>query len=232
MTGADDAAATCDGTRGEPRRETVLTGARDTLIVVDVQRDFCPGGSLPVPNGDEVIPVINRIVPYYGRWIYTRDWHPADHVSFSKQPEFRDGSWPPHCVQGTPGSDWCATLDMPMNAILVSKGDDPQREAYSGFQVARLDLAAFLHGHDVQRVFITGLATEYCVRQTALDARAAGFITYLVEDAVRGITVEGSRKALEEMREAGVRRILSDQLEDSGERPAPAYDEHGNPVDD
>lgn len=232
MNRTHNTAATGDGARSETQGETVLTGARDTLIVVDVQRDFCPGGSLPVPRGDEVIPVINRIVPHFGRWIYTRDWHPADHVSFSQQPEFRDGSWPPHCVQGTPGSDWCATLDIPMNAILVSKGDDPQRETYSGFRVAGLDLAAFLHGHDVERVFITGLATEYCVRQTALDARAAGFTTFLVEDAVRGITVEGSRKALEEMQEAGVIRVRSNQLEDSGERPAPAYDEHGDPVDD
>lgn len=218
--------------RGRSRRETVLTGARDALIVVDVQRDFCAGGSLPVPGADEVIPVINRVVPYFGRWIYTRDWHPADHVSFSAQPEYRDGSWPPHCVQGTRGSDWCAALEMPMNAILVSKGDDPQHEIYSGFQVARLDLAAFLHGHDVERVFVTGLATEYCVRQTALDARAAGFTVYLVEDAVRGITEEGAQHALAEMEQAGVIRIRSDQMEDSGERPAPVYDEHGDLVDD
>ncbi|NLE11815.1 MAG: isochorismatase family protein, partial [Actinobacteria bacterium] len=95
----------------------MLTGAHDALIVVDVQRDFCAGGALPVPGGDEVIPAINSIVPLFGRWIYTRDWHPADHVSFSEHPEYRDGSWPPHCVQGTPGSDWCKSLDMPMNAI-------------------------------------------------------------------------------------------------------------------
>lgn len=211
--------------------ETILTGARDALIVVDVQRDFCPGGSLPVPGGDEVIPVINRIVPFFGRWIYTRDWHPANHVSFSASPEYRDGSWPAHCVQGTPGADWCATLDIPMNAILVSKGDDPDRETYSGFRVERFDLAQFLKLRGVERVFITGLATEYCVRQTALDACAAGFTVYLVEDAVRGISPEGSARALEEMEAAGVIRITSDQLEDSGERPAPAYDEHGNPVE-
>jgi len=211
--------------------EKMLTGAHDALIVVDVQRDFCAGGALPVPGGDEVIPAINSIVPLFGRWIYTRDWHPADHVSFSEHPEYRDGSWPPHCVQGTPGSDWCKSLDMPMNAILVTKGDDPKQEAYSGFQVARLDLAAFLHGHDVERVFITGLATEYCVRQTALDARAAGFTVYLIEDAIRGISTEGAQRALADMEEAGVIRIRSEQLEDSGERPAPAYDEHGDPID-
>ena len=212
--------------------QTILTGARDTLIVVDVQNDFCPGGSLAVPDGDAVIPVINRIVPFFGRWIYTRDWHPADHSSFSDRPEYRDGSWPPHCVQGTPGSEWCRALDTPVNAILVTKGDDPGQEAYSGFQVKRLDLAAFLHGHDVERVFITGLATEYCVRQTVLDALAAGFTVYLIEDAVRGISPEKSARTLAELEQAGAIRVWSTQLEDSGERPAPAYDEHGNPIDD
>jgi nicotinamidase/pyrazinamidase len=211
--------------------ETVLTGSRDALIVVDVQRDFCAGGNLPVPDGDEVIPVINRIIPFFGRWIYTRDWHPADHASFSASPEYRDGSWPPHCVQGTPGADWCGALDMPMNAILVSKGDDLEREAYSGFQVDRLDLAEFLKLRKVERLFITGLATEYCVRQTVLDACAAGFTVYLVEDAVRGISPEGSARALTEMEAAGAIRITSDRLEDSGERPAAAYDEHGNPIE-
>lgn len=229
----DREVSTDDGDRA-PRSlsETVRTGARDALIVVDVQNDFCPGGSLAVPGGDEVIPVINSIVPFFGRWIYTRDWHPADHVSFSDQPEYRDGSWPPHCVQGTPGSDWCRALNMPMNAILVTKGDDPAREAYSGFRVERLDLAAFLHGHDVQRVFITGLATDYCVRRTALDALAAGFTVYVVEDAVRGVSPEGAARALEELDQAGAIRIQSTQLEDCGERPAPAHDEHGEAIDD
>jgi nicotinamidase/pyrazinamidase len=210
--------------------EPVLTGARDALIVVDVQRDFCPGGALPVAGGDEVIPVINNIVPMFGRWIYTRDWHPAGHVSFSTDPRFRDGSWPAHAVQGTPGAEWCSDLDMPMNAILVSKGDDPGREAYSGFQVDRLDLAEFLRLRKVERIFVTGLATDYCVRQTALDARAAGFTVYLVEDAVRGVAPETTAQALAEMEAAGVKRVLSAQLRDSGERPPAAYDEHGNPV--
>jgi nicotinamidase/pyrazinamidase len=174
--------------------------------------------------------VINRIVPMFGRWIYTRDWHPADHVSFSAQPGFRDGSWPPHCVQGTPGASWCSDLDMPMNAILVSKGDDPERETYSGFRVDRLDLAEFLHLRKVERLFITGLATEYCVRQTALDGLDAGFTVCLVEDAVRGVSPGDAARALAEMEEAGALRVLSGQLEDSGERPPAAYDEHGNPM--
>lgn len=210
---------------------TILTGARDAIIVVDVQRDFCAGGALAVPDGDEVIPVINRIVPMFGRWVYARDWHPIDHVSFSDAPEYRDGSWPPHAVQGTPGAEWCTELDMPMNAILVSHGDDPDREAYSAFQLRTFDLADFLHKRRVERVFVVGLATDYCVRETALDARKAGFSVYLVEDAVRGVAPDTTHRALADLEAAGVVRIRSSQLRDSGERPAPAYDEHGNPVE-
>jgi nicotinamidase/pyrazinamidase len=210
--------------------ETVPTGPRDALLVVDVQRDFCPGGALPVPEGDKVIPVINRLIPLFGRWVYTRDWHPADHVSFATRPEFRDGSWPAHAVQGTPGAEWCAGLDMPMNAILVSKGDDPDRETYSGFRVDRLDLADFLRHRNVERLFVTGLATDYCVRQTALDARAAGFAVYLVDDAVRGVDPDTTARALTELEAVGVKRVTSAQLLESGERPPAAYDEHGNPV--
>jgi nicotinamidase/pyrazinamidase len=211
--------------------EKVLTGANDALVVVDVQRDFCPGGALGVPGGDEVIPVINRLAPMFGRWIYTRDWHPADHVSFSDDPEFREGSWPPHAVQGTPGAEWCQGLEMPMNAILVSKADDPRREAYSAFQVDRFDLASFLRHRKVERVFVTGLTTDYCVRQTALDARAAGFTVYLVEDAVRGVAPETTATALADMEAAGIVRVKSDQLEDSGERPPIDYDEDGDLVE-
>jgi nicotinamidase/pyrazinamidase len=211
--------------------EKVLTGANDALVVVDVQRDFCPGGALGVPGGDEVIPVINRLLPMFGRWIYTRDWHPADHMSFSDDPEFREGSWPPHAVQGTPGAEWCQGLEMPMNAILVSKADDPRREAYSAFQVDRFDLASFLRHRKVERVFIAGLTADYCVRQTALDARAAGFTVYLVEDAVRGVAPETTATALADMEAAGIVRVKSDQLEDSGERPPIDYDEDGNLVE-
>lgn len=209
----------------------VVTGAHDVLLVVDVQQDFCPGGALAVAGGDEVVPVINRIVPMFGRWVYTRDWHPCDHTSFCEAPEFRDGSWPAHAVQGTDGARWHPDLDMPMNAILVSKGDDPDHEAYSGFQVKRLDLGDFLRLRKVDRVFITGLATDYCVCNTALDACAAGFTVFLIEDAVRGVAPDTTAAAVARMEAAGVIRIRSEQLVDSGERPAPHYDEHGNPVE-
>jgi nicotinamidase/pyrazinamidase len=215
---------------GRPGAGTVHTGAHDVFVVVDVQRDFCFGGSLPVPGGDEVIPTINRLLPLFGRWVYTRDWHPTHHVSFSEQPQFRDGSWPPHAIQGTPGAAWCDGLEMPMNAILVSKGDDPDHEAYSGFQVKRLDLGEFLRLRKVERVFIAGLAADYCVLQTALDARAAGFTVLVIEDAVRGVAPDTTAAAFANLDAAGVIRVRSDQIEDSGERPPAAYDEHGDPV--
>jgi nicotinamidase/pyrazinamidase len=208
----------------------ILTGAHDVLMVVDVQRDFCPGGALPVDGGNEVIPVINSLLPKFGRWVYTRDWHPHDHVSFSDHPEFRDGSWPPHAVQGTPGAAWCDGLEVPMNAILVSKGDDPDLEEYSGFPAKRLDLAEFLRLRNVERVFIAGLTADFCVLRTALDARAAGFTVFVVEDAVRGAAADTTTAAFSQMEAAGVVRVLSGQVENPGERPPAAYDEHGNPV--
>lgn len=225
MTAAD-AVSRGAVTSGEP----ILIGTQDALLVVDVQRDFCPGGTLAVPGGDEVIPVINSLLPVFGQWVYARDWHPAGHVSFSTHPKFRDGSWPAHAVQGTPGADWCPGLDMPVNAVIISKGDDPERETYSGFQVDRLRLADCLFCREVERVFITGLATDYCVRQTALDARAAGFTVYLVEDAVRGVAPESTAQALTELEAASVRRVMSAQLQDSGERPPASYAEYVRPV--
>lgn len=218
-------------TREQTREDIVLVGAKDALLVVDVQRDFCPGGSLPVPGGDEIVPVINSITPMFGRWVYTRDWHPPNHISFSASPEYRDGSWPPHCVQGTPGANWCEDLEIPMNAILLSKGDNPSCEAYSAFENEHLDLAEFLRARKVERLFVVGLATEYCVHKTVLDALRAGFKVYVIEDAVRGISPEGSAAALAELERAGAVLISSSQLVDSGERPAAAYDEHGNPLD-
>lgn len=194
---------------------TILTGAHDVLMVVDVQRDFCAGGALAVESGDEVIPIINGLLPKFGRWVYTRDWHPHDHISFSAHPEFRDGSWPPHAVQDTPGAAWCDGLEVPANATLVSKGDDPDYEAYSGFPKKRLDLAEFLRLRKVERVFIAGLAADYCVRYTALDAKEAGFTVFVIEDAVRGVAPDTTAAAFAELDAAGVIRVRSDQIEDA-----------------
>jgi len=176
----------------------------DALIVVDVQNDFCPGGSLAVEGGDRVVPEINRLVPLFAHVVFTRDWHPADHVSFSDRPEYGDGSWPPHCVQDTEGAQFHPALKRPDGALIVSKGDDPDAEAYSGFQATSVDLTAWLRERGVERVFVAGLATDYCVMATALDARRAGFEVFLLEDAVRGVAPDTSRDALEELRWAGV----------------------------
>jgi nicotinamidase/pyrazinamidase len=179
----------------------------DALLVVDVQRDFCPGGSLAVPDGDRVVPLINRLRPLFAHVAFTRDWHPPDHVSFGDPPQYRDKSWPPHCVQGTTGAAFHPELVVPTDAFVVSKGTDPAREAYSGFQATEDDLAGWLRLHSVTRVFVTGLATDYCVRATSLDARTAGFAVVLVEDATRGVAPDTTTAALEDMQAAGVVRV-------------------------
>ncbi len=191
-------------------------GDTDALIVVDVQNDFCPGGALGVPDGDLVVPVVNRLLPLFTHRVFTRDWHPRGHISFGDPPEYRDGSWPPHCVQGTPGAHFHPDLDIPLDAIVVTKGDEPDREAYSGFQAGGVDLAGWLRGRGVKRVFIAGLATDYCVRATALDAVAAGFSAVLVEDGARGVAPDTTEAALRDMDRAGVARTRSVELTGSG----------------
>lgn len=208
--------------------EPIPVNVHDALIAVDIQRDFCPGGALAVPEGDEVVPITNRIIAMFGLRVFTRDWHPLGHISFSTRPEFHDGSWPAHAVQGTPGVEWCSGLNVPNDALVVSKGEDPLREAYSGFQASQLDLAEFLRSRGIERVFVTGLATDYCVRRTALDARTAGFTVYLVEDAIRGTTPETTFQAIAEMNAAGVRRIVSTQLRGSDVRPTSSDDKPGD----
>jgi len=193
--------------------EKIKPGKKDAIIVVDIQNDFLPGGSLGVKDGDQVVPVLNRLIPRFKTAVFSRDWHPPGHVSFSEEPGFVDMSWPGHCVQGTPGAEFAADLDIPEDAIIVSKGDDPEREAYSGFQGT--GLGDRLRELGIERVFIGGLATDYCVKATALDALENGFEAFVLEDAVRGVDVpEGSAgAALEEMKTAGVRVINSGDLE-------------------
>ena len=182
---------------------------RDALIVVDVQRDFCPGGALAVPRGDEVVPVINRLLGL-GGWlaVATRDWHPPDHCSFTAQ----GGLWPPHCVAGTPGAAFHPALELARIRHVVSKAVTRAAEAYSGFQGT--DLQALLRLQGVRRVFVCGLATDYCVKATALDARQAGLDVVVLEDAIRGVEVKpgDSGAALAEMRAAGVETARSTDL--------------------
>lgn len=182
------------------------------LLVVDVQNDFCPGGALAVAGGDEIIPVINRLLPRFEVVVYTRDWHPENHISFADPPQFMDKSWPPHCVAGTWGTEFHPRLVVRPDGIIVEKGTDVNLEAYSGFQGT--DLAEQLRGRQVETVYLTGLATDYCVKATALDAVKEGFRVLVIEDACRGVdSPPGSvEKAFQEMKEAGVKIVTEDKV--------------------
>ena len=173
----------------------------DALIVVDVQRDFCPGGALPVPEGDRVVPSINRILGLSWLTLATRDWHPKDHCSFKAQ----GGIWPVHCVAGTAGAAFHPDLDAKKIRRTISKATTKEAEAYSGFQGT--EMAALLRKQGLRRVFVCGLATDYCVKATALDARGAGFEVIVLEDAIRGVEVHPGdcSKAVQEMQTAGIK---------------------------
>ncbi|MEM1507805.1 MAG: nicotinamidase [Candidatus Bathyarchaeia archaeon] len=198
---------------GESELKYRIEGRRDALIIVDVQVDFCPGGTLPVPGGDKIIPILNEYIRKFymagALIVATRDWHPPNHISF------RDygGIWPPHCVQGTEGAKFHPGLRLPENVIIVSKATDPSKEAYSGFEGTELEKE--LRKAGVRRVFIGGLATEYCVKNTVLDALKHGFETFLLEDAVRGIDAKPGdvEKAIKEMLEKGAKRLTLMDIE-------------------
>ncbi|MFA4647782.1 nicotinamidase [Pyrococcus kukulkanii] len=177
----------------------------EALIIVDMQRDFMPGGALPVPEGDKIIPKVNEYIKRFREKgaliVATRDWHPEDHISFKE----RGGPWPKHCVQNTPGAEF--VVDLPEDAVIISKATDPEKEAYSGFEGT--NLAEILREKGVKKVYICGVATEYCVRATALDALKHGFEVYLLKDAVKGITPEGEKEALKEMEKEGIKILES-----------------------
>ena len=193
-----------------------VNGDTDALIVTDVQYDFLPGGALGVEDGDRVLPVINRLMPLFEHVVFSRDWHPAGHVSFSRDPEFVDKSWPEHCVRGTHGAEFHRDLEKPGWALVVSKATDPEKEAYSCFQ--ETGLADELRDRGVERVFVTGLATDYCVKWTVEDAIKSGFDVVVVSDAVAGIDVpEGNvKKAVAELKEQGAVFVDSSGIEGSG----------------
>jgi|DewCreStandDraft_5_1066085.scaffolds.fasta_scaffold00111_15 nicotinamidase/pyrazinamidase len=180
----------------------------EALIIVDVQNDFCPGGALPVPEGDKVVPVLNeyiRRMKARGAVIFaSRDWHPQQTKHFK---EF-GGVWPPHCVQGTKGAEFHPELRLPEDAVVISKGMDPEQDAYSAFQAVTPEgtpLAEALRRLGVKHVYVGGLATDYCVKATTLDALKAGFKATLLVDASRGVNVRphDSEEAIEEMVRAG-----------------------------
>ena len=182
------------------------------LVIVDVQNDFCPGGALAVGEGDAVVPVINRLVPRFGVVATTQDWHPEDHCSFADPPEFRDKSWPSHCLAGTPGAALHSDLELPDDHVSVHKGTRTDSECYSGFEGT--GLADTLRDRVIKTVYVCGLATDYCVKATALDAVNEGFGTVVVLDACRGVDIPvGSvNAALTELRGAGVRTAQSQEV--------------------
>jgi nicotinamidase/pyrazinamidase len=177
--------------------------AGDALIFVDVQNDFLPGGSLAVPAGNEIIPILNRYIALfhaYGLAIFaTRDWHPPDHCSFIEQ----GGRWPPHCIEASPGAAFPASLEFPCDIHIISKATTREKDAYSGF--ADTPLNALLKSSGIGRVFIGGLATEYCVLNTVKDALQLGYATFILTDAVRAInsSSDDGPHALEEMERLG-----------------------------
>lgn len=184
----------------------------DALILVDVQLDFLPGGSLAVPHGDEVVPALNRYIAVFRGLTFpivaTRDWHPPDHCSFRAQ----GGPWPSHCVAGSAGAHFATLLDLPCEAHIVSKATSRDRDAYSGFEGTGLD--DWLRRAGASRVFVGGLATDYCVLNTVRDALRFGYATFLLLDAVRAVDVaagDGAR-AIDEMRRLGAMAIEYGQV--------------------
>lgn len=208
---------------------TIRSSDTDVLIVVDVQNDFLPGGALAVPDGDAVIAPINRLAKAFRHVVLTQDWHPEGHASFAsthagKQPfettELHYGTqvlWPDHCIQGTPGAEMSRELNIPHAELVIRKGHNTSIDSYSGFMEADrktpTGLAGYLKERGFKRVFCAGLATDFCVAWTALDAAAAGFETYLIEDASRAIDTNGSlERAKNDLSAAGVRTIGSAQI--------------------
>jgi len=186
--------------------------AKRALIVVDIQRDFCPGGALPVTGGDKIIPAVNQLIRAFGNAglpiFFTRDWHPRNHVSFRSS----GGPWPPHCVQNTPGASFHPSLAVPADAEVVDKGTLQGEDAYSGFQGT--DLAHELHDLHVKEIYVAGLATDYCVKNTVLDGEAKGFETYVIADCVKGVNLKrtDSANALRTMLSRGARQTTSGRL--------------------
>jgi nicotinamidase/pyrazinamidase len=209
--------------------DKIKPGTSSALIVVDVQNCFLPGGSLAVKDGDQVIPVINRIAKGFDNVVMTQDWHTPYHMSFaSSHPDKKPFEvikvaygdqvlWPDHCVQDTEGAQIAKDIKIPQANLVIRKGFHKDVDSYSAFmepdRKTNSGLASYLKERGIDAVFVTGLATDFCVAWTAVDARHAGLTTYVVEDACRGIDVNGSlAKAWQDMTAAGVKRIQSSDL--------------------
>ena len=219
------------GLAGAPLRAgaAMKPGAKSALIVVDVQNCFVTGGTLPVKDGEQVVPVINRIAAAFDNVVVTQDWHTAGHASFAsthagKKPfettKLRYGTqvlWPDHCVQGSPDAALHKDLALPTAQLVIRKGFRKDTDSYSAFVEAdgktTTGLAGYLKARGIDEVYVCGLATDFCVAWTALDARKAGFKASVIEDACRGIDLNGSLKAAwANMAKAGVKRIQSSDI--------------------
>ena len=174
----------------------------DALIIVDMQNDFMPSGALPIENAHTIIPIINKYIKLFkdlgGTIVATRDWHPPNHISFN----IRGGPWPPHCIQNTKGAEFHPFLELPSNTIVVSKATNEDKEAYSGFDSTELD--SVLKARKIKRVFICGVATEYCVKATAIDAINLGYQTFILIDAIKGVNKIDSERVINELLSYGI----------------------------
>ncbi len=199
------------------------------LLIVDIQNDFCPGGALAVPNGDTVVPIVNKLIDRFDVVIQTQDWHPAGHSSFASSHEEKNpyetievyyGTqilWPDHCVQGTEGADFHPDLNTKKTQVIIRKGFRKAIDSYSTFfendQKTTTGLTGYLKQRRITDLYIVGLATDFCVKWSVLDGIDEGFTMHVVEDAVQGIDLEGSLDAAWiEMKEKGTKITTSDQL--------------------
>jgi nicotinamidase/pyrazinamidase len=207
----------------------IHVSSHDLLLVIDVQNDFCGGGALEVPRGNDVVPVINRLAANFAHVGLTQDWHPKGHVSFASSHKGKEPQqtialpygeqilWPDHCVPGTKGAEFHPDLDTTRAEVIIRKGFNPAIDSYSAFyendHKTATGLAGYLRSRGLKRLFLVGLATDFCVQYSALDARSEGFEVFAIEDAVRGIDMGASvEKAWKTMAEAGVRRIREQDL--------------------
>lgn len=203
--------------------------SRTALLVIDVQNDFIPGGQLPVPEGDHIVPLINRLARQFKQVVIAQDWHPIGHASFASShpghqpydviqlPYGEQTLWPEHCVQATPGAELHPQLDLPHAQLIIRKGCNPDIDSYSAFLEAdrrtTTGLSGYLKERGIDTVYMVGLALDFCVMYSALDARAAGFNAFVVLDACRAIDMNGSlAAAIDRMQGAGVGLIQSTEL--------------------
>lgn len=209
--------------------DAMKVGATDGLLVIDVQNCFIPGGSLPVPDGDKVVPLVNELAGKFSCVVMTQDWHTPGHISFASThgkepfsvidlPYGKQVMWPDHCVQGTDDAKLHADLDLTKANLILRKGFNPKVDGYSAFydndQKTTTGLTGYFKARGIKRVFVCGLATDFCVMWSSVDARKDGFEVVVIEDASRGIDVRGSMAAAwKDMEKAGVKRVQSAELQ-------------------